>query len=632
MIYQIDEILKILQNSTQSVPLWISEQRKINIELEALVNGIKHFEQLYKIEHKEDDDQLEARKRYSHSIKDLFDRVLRPLDNIYSSTGGTKYYGYKDEENEQEFDETPLLKALSRIRDGKPLEKWLQNNWMKLYHTDPNGLIFYEYKSKPVAKAYPTYKNIGTVRDYITDGQRLEWVLFEGETSEDNKTISWRFVDDACDYTFIQNVNKSGPSSIFKIDKQKTFKHPFGYCPGIVISDIHILGTEKRKSAIDSVMELAKESLRDESHKSMFKFLLWDPIFWRYAQKCPKCNGAGRHGTGQDICDMCNGVGIYAKKDITDIITIAFPEDKEIPTITPNIAGYIFPDVNIMGEFNKELELLEDKIFTTIWGTNNYNKIYNNRKDLGNNPTATQIVYDTAPQISRLNNYADTAEWTEWYLSELEANFIYLNKPADKEVCTIFYGRNFIVEPLEILLERYEKSKLAGDPTAILDKELEEWITSKYKNDAITLNEELNRIKIEPFIHYTIEQVFANYNQQEAQKKMLFDAFWRQADKSKEAEYLQKEFEEYCQEKMPAKQNIEDTTDYKSQVKKIPQSDGSNKYFINDKKITDSETTKMYEDSLLKSDQGVDKLLNARLKGLGKTDLGLGLQLKSGNF
>jgi hypothetical protein len=536
MILNENEVIDII-NISQIVPTWVTKAREMNKELEALVNGVDFISELKQIEHKEDAKQLEARQKYSHSIKDMFTRILRPIDNVYTATGGTKRYGSKSDVNSTEtYDK--LIAKVSTIRDQRPLEKWLQRNWMKLYHTDPNGVIFYEYKSE---KLYPTYKNIGSIRNYKSDGQNLEWILFEPVNKPDG-TKEWRFVDDENDYIIIQSGSQVTPLTI----TDKTFKHPFGSCPGVIISDIVKIGTEQRLSPIDSVIELAKESLRDNSQKSMFKFLLWSPIFWRYALKCPKCGGTGKQKTGDAPCDMCNGLRIYGKKDITDALNLPVPEDKESAIVTPNVAGFIIPPIEIMAEFNKEMELVEGKIYTTIWGSINYQKMYSGGISV---KTATEIIYDTAPQIARLNDYADTAQWVEWRLTELAANFIYPSKPKDESICMITYGRNYIIEPMEVLLARYVSDKNAGCNTAILDRDLEEWICSKFKTDPIGLEEELKRLKVEPFIHYTIEQVKANYSQQEAQKKMLFEAWWRnEADKNMDSEDLIEEFDNYCEE------------------------------------------------------------------------------------
>lgn len=96
-----DEEIKTIINDSQKVPDWVAEARKYNICLEALIDGYKFEDELYRIEHKEDEKQLLARKRYSHSIKDVFSRVLRPLDNIYSATGGSKDYGSSVNESQR---------------------------------------------------------------------------------------------------------------------------------------------------------------------------------------------------------------------------------------------------------------------------------------------------------------------------------------------------------------------------------------------------------------------------------------------------------------------------------------------------------------------------------------------------
>ena len=613
MILNEKEILEILQDSTKQIPVWITNARVLNKELEALINGVDFNTLLYKVEHKENDDQLLARKRYSHSIKDMFERVLRPIDNVYTATGGTKRYGDKTDTNSTETYEK-LIQSIATIRDQKPLEKWLQDNWMgHIYKTDPNGVILYEYRKE---KFYPTYKNISSIRNYKSDGQNLEWILFEGINQAD-KTIEWRLIDDENDYIYIQQTASNVTQ--FALNKEKSFNHPFGAVPGIINSDIIELGTETRKSPIDSILELAKESLRDESHKSMFKFLLWDPIFWRYAQKCPQCGGAKR--TGTEVCDMCNGSGIYGKKDITDIIQFGVPEDKETPIITPNVAGWLTPDVNIMAEFNKEIDKLEDKIFTTIWGTINYSKLYQNQKP-NQDKTATEIIYDTAPQIARLNKFADSAQWVEWRLTELAANFVYQTKKKEQSICSITYGRNYIIEPLEILLNRYKDSVTNGLNSSICDKNLEEYIYSKFKTDPAGLEEELKRLKVEPFIHFTVEQVTKNYGQEEAKEKMLFAGWWHNfADKNKEAEELITDFEAYCNEQLSEKEE-KPTITKNITIKKL--ADGTVKYFN-----TES-NEEIADDALI---QGIQDIASERIKQLEpNADFGLGYSLKSGNF
>ena len=85
MILSNDEILKILKESTEQVPKWITDARTLNKELEALVNGIDFGTLLYRVEHKEDDKQLLARKRYSHSVKDMFEKIIFPERSLITN-------------------------------------------------------------------------------------------------------------------------------------------------------------------------------------------------------------------------------------------------------------------------------------------------------------------------------------------------------------------------------------------------------------------------------------------------------------------------------------------------------------------------------------------------------------------
>jgi len=160
---KIFEIIKALEQ----VPGWVTKAREYSKDLNALINGVDFADLLIRIEHKEDEAKQKSRRKYARSIKDIFERLLRPIDNVYSATGGVKKYPDNAEK---------AIKTISSIRDGKTLEKWLQNNWMSLYHTDPNGVIMYEWIDD---KFYPTYKSIGSIRNYESVKEFLPIGIFE---------------------------------------------------------------------------------------------------------------------------------------------------------------------------------------------------------------------------------------------------------------------------------------------------------------------------------------------------------------------------------------------------------------------------------------------------------------------
>ncbi len=63
--------------------------------------------------------------------------------------------------------------------------KWLKTYFVDKYVIDPNGFFLIEYKN---TEAYPTYKSILTVADYVQKGQSLEYIIFEPVTiKEENK-------------------------------------------------------------------------------------------------------------------------------------------------------------------------------------------------------------------------------------------------------------------------------------------------------------------------------------------------------------------------------------------------------------------------------------------------------------
>jgi len=174
MIFTEDQALALIKLNEQT-PKWVISAREQHKTLSALLDGEGFKDELSKIEHIEKSEKRwEVRKKYSRSIIDLNKRLLRPLDNVYSATGGSKIYNLPDSQKKN------LLKKLSKIRGNQSLERWLKTNWMPVYHSDPNGVIFIEYLiNDDVNDCWTTYKSINRIRNYKKNGQSLEWILFE---------------------------------------------------------------------------------------------------------------------------------------------------------------------------------------------------------------------------------------------------------------------------------------------------------------------------------------------------------------------------------------------------------------------------------------------------------------------
>ena len=162
---------------------------------------------------------IKGGKNYSFSTKAVTERTFRPIDNIWTATGGTKLYALdKDAEKEE------LANWISNFRGGKSIEQYNEYFWIKLYQTDPAGIINLEYDADKNIKPFPVSYSIHKIRNYIPNGINVEVLLFESEeveTGTGQTYKEWRLIDDQTDYRIIQEGDS------FRIDEDKTFEHPF---------------------------------------------------------------------------------------------------------------------------------------------------------------------------------------------------------------------------------------------------------------------------------------------------------------------------------------------------------------------------------------------------------------------
>ena len=471
MILSNAEILNILKERPNKDI--VDEAQKTAALIRMHVLGIGLDEYIVRINSFENDDQYAVRKKYGRSNRDLFERLCRPIDKVFSARGGSVYYNLPKNEDES------FKQVLRNVENGLSLRKWIQQYWEKAYEVDPMGLVFVEIDER--GEAYPVYKSTASIYDYRLNGRRLDYVVFDtGEKTEAGNRI-FRVVDDARDV----RVSYDG-ASISELD---SFTNWFGYVPAMINSDIPVFGTEMYQSPLNNVIELADEYLRETSVKSVYKLMHGFPKSWKYGMACDKCNGTGFDGG--ETCPSCKGTKVRLKTDVSDSIILPVPEAND-PKIAPDVAGYISPDIVAWAHMSDELKELENLMFETLWGTHQLEQAENN--------TATGKFIDTQPVNEKLSDFSAAAEKIETFITDCIGQYFYA---AAYKGASVNYGRRFTIESPDTIWEKYDIARKNMSPVSALDALLREYLYAKYENNSLELIRELKKIDLEPFIHYS---------------------------------------------------------------------------------------------------------------------------------
>ena len=254
-------------------------------------------------------------------------------------------------------------------------------------------------------------------------------------------------------------------------------------------------------------------------------------------------------GIKSDItCESCEGHGYIKNTDVSDIVTIPIP-DIDQPNIAPNIAGYVSPDHETWRQLKEDMKDFEMVMKDTVWGTHLYSS---HNKNIQETETATGRYIDVQPIINVLNVYADTIEYMDNCICNWILNFIDPVKSKSDILYNKTYGRRYIIENPDIILLRYQEAKKTSDSSTILDKLLEEFILSKYKNDQPMQQIMLKKKAIEPYVHMSFDQVNSAFGRYEAYKKEQFRKFWANCNEYATSEQLKTEFTQYIE-----KNNVE---------------------------------------------------------------------------
>lgn len=499
MILDIDQVTDL---ALAEVDHKITTARDDSKKLLVHFYGKDKTDYLTRIEGLESQEQLDLRRDHAISNRFLVEILLRPFSNVWSAKGGLIKVEIDSEQLSQR-----LKEQLENVRNQMSDSEYLKDIWSNFLFTDPMGLLFMEVSSTG-DKAYLTQKTIFDIRNMKLSGVRPEYVVLEpDETIEEEETIDtnklkqerkakaekakklW-IIDDAFYYRVMV---KNGAAMIIE---EETIPNSFERVPAIVNSSVFDTHRKIPVSPLWKQVELLDNYMVNNSVKEIYQFLHGYPVFWMYGQRCDDCNGRGERYVNDQYttCDTCNGSGTSKKKDVSDALILAPPKSKDAPVINEP-AGYVEPGIETWKEQRTELQWKEQQLLFSHWGTTM------ERKD---GETATGRFIDAQPVHNKLNDYSTLVEMVHKWVLKMFSKFI-----AGENVKSITsnYGRRYLIETPDQIWEKYLNAKSKQAPSSSLDLLLEQFYESEFQHNDLMREYYLKLIKLEPFVHKSIQEV-----------------------------------------------------------------------------------------------------------------------------
>lgn len=536
MILDENRILKLIQSPSNP---YIEQWKKEHILLDLYYNGGDVSKELEQVKNYENQAQKDLRDKIARSTKDFLSNLLNPLNKIFSASGFKTTIEITSETALESFEN-----HLDKLPEGISIKKWVETYWKEAYITDPNGICFIEVEDEEEQpKAYPTYKSILTIHDYALKWTSFEYVIFnlgKFKISPNKEVVVYRVYDDEKDGLYYVD-NEKLYEFVAEGKTTSIIKHNNGFIPAVLCSDIVDKKTNGKKSFINKIDEILKEYMRDSSVHSIYKFLHGFPIFWRIASKCTTCAGEGKiidplDHTKKVKCPTCLGKGVKVTADVSDGVTLPLPKEGQ-PKIAPDIAGYVQPDLETWQKQLDEMLSMKKDMHFALWGTYTEDEKSN---------TATGRFIDAQPVQDTLKNISETAENIEESLVDFMGKIMY--KDLFKSA-TIKYGRRFLIETPDVLWEKYIKAKEAQSPISTLDYLYNQFLIAEYNNDPVMLDQKMKEFYLEPFAHYSLEDLKGVATGEQIQRKLLFSE-WAiyGVDFTKSEEELKLEFDKYIKD------------------------------------------------------------------------------------
>lgn len=494
MIATLNDIKEIILDNPNKKLVEIAQKNQRKLRMHMYGENLKDYIKV--IEGFEEKGLRDLREKYAISNRDLFARLGRKIDKVFSARGGSVYYNLSDSLN------AIAMRLCMDVKNGLSARKYVETQWRPHFLDDPTGCLFMEVGD---GTTFPTYKSTSIYHDFGPKGNQFDYLCFTVSKREkvqagiDPRDTIFRFVDDAKDY-YIKVKN-----NIITPLPKHTYENYFGYVPAISNSDFaDPINEGLLLSLFSDVIEMADLYLLTGSIAITHGFRHGFPKYWEYADDCSTCGGSGTYDN--DDCVACKGTGKNLMVSPNKAKSLTYPTDKETPIVTPDVAGYVEPSQIYHDMAKEDKSDLETYMELTVWGNSTKAQTTGQNMNQNGAKTATEVIGDMQPEVNRLYPITDAAEARIKFIID---HIIKLQLRQDYKGASVNLGRRYLLESVDELWKRYTDARGVKADESILDELYTEFVETKYNSDPNGMDIMLKIKDVIPFFHKTPEEIRA---------------------------------------------------------------------------------------------------------------------------
>lgn len=545
MVLSNEKIISLIKKgASDDIKLARRRAKKINMH----VTGKGSTRYLEELDGYETQAQKILREKLLKSNRSLFSFILRPTDKIFTAKGGSINYNLN--ENEKKV----LKSNINSVSDNLDIKNYLKKVVKPYFVIDPNGVLFIDIDKEGMLQTQVVTTD--NILWYAKKGNRVDAIIFEHHKKELTKSeenfynsIStdrlkkekekkyYRVVDAKYDKIF---ENDGGELKEVVSERLNNY---FGFVPSLILGDQKDVNSDLFESIVSDIVDDADMFLRRVSVTNIHELAHLYPRYWSYEQACTKCGGEGevsvltKEAEGENpaeydtsTCTSCGGTGVKTRTNPSDELVLKAPMEGE-PTLAPNVAGYVQPDLQSAKFYNELIEKAKNTMFQAMWGTT--------YQQGGKRETATGRFLDAQPVQDRLKDISYSFSKIHKFLLDCYGKIILHRKDYESAV---YYGNRYILDSPDDILDKYiETSKESVSDIAKLDM-MDRYFEAEYQNDPMGLLKRKKMANIEPFPTVSVLDVsnmqFLPF--QEKMKKLYFSE-WVGTLEDAEIVYLSEE-------------------------------------------------------------------------------------------